>query len=123
VPTSTKAPDAFTDYSVIYEVPVTNVTGYNVYKSNLINEYDEALCATVTTTDINGKLDTAFVDTNIAEVQVYKVAAVNSNVVESELSGKVVAIKIASQIDTKQEVIDRKLWVLDQSRFGEGILR
>jgi hypothetical protein len=119
---SLKRPDFDTDYRVRYEVP-TDVTGYNVYASNLLNEHDRVLYNVVTGVDSGGAVDTAFVDTDIRSVRAYRVAALGSDVLESILSDKVVAIKAPSQIDDKIEVIDRKLFTLDQSLLDEGILR
>lgn len=123
IPSSAKKPDFSTDYVVHYEVPINNVTGYTIYKSDLLNEYTRALYNVVTGVDFSGAVDTAFVDTNVAGVQVYRVASTNSNMVESELSEKAVAIRTSSQIDEKTELIDRKLFTLDQSLLDEGILR
>jgi len=120
---SSKRPDFSTDYTVRYEIPINNVTGYNIYASDLLNEHDRILYNIVTGIDAGGELDTAFVDTGIRESRTYRVAAVNSDMIESALSDKVNAIKAPSQIDDKVEVIDRKLFTLDGSLLDEGILR
>jgi hypothetical protein len=121
--TSTKRPDFDTPYTIRYEVPITNVTGYRIYRSILLNEFDRELYATVTGYDAGNQLDTALIDTDLKESLVYRIAAVNEDMVESEMSAKVTAIKTSSQIDDKTEVVDRKLFTLDQGLLDEGILR
>jgi sugar lactone lactonase YvrE len=116
-------PDANTIYWTTYEIPISDVTTYRVYKSSLLNEYDGQLYKSVTGLDFNGVLDTAFVDAAPGDVAAYRVASVDSSMVESELSGKVVATKISTQADDKTEVVDRKLFTLDQSLLDEGLIR
>jgi hypothetical protein len=115
-----KIPDSNTPYQVRYEVPINNVAKYNIYRSSLLNEYDRTLCKAVTGVDFNGALDTAFVDTTPGEVAIYRVASVNTDMVESELSDKVIAIKVSTQADDKTESVDRKLFTLDQSLLDDG---
>jgi len=116
-------PDNSTVYEVTYEMPINNVTTYNVYKSNLLNEFDRRLYRAVTGVDVDGFVDTAIPDTSDETIQVYRVATVDANVVESEVSDKAMIVKAATQADDKKELVDRTLFTLDSSLLDEGLLR
>lgn len=100
--------------------PVT-VTSYQVFRSSLLNENDQELLATVTTTDASGAVDTAFVDTSAPSPAAYRIVAV-AGMVQSDLSEKAVAIYAPSQIDSKAEVIDQQLLFWDEGNWDEELL-
>ena len=105
-------------------MPLTNVSAYNVYKSTKINEFDRALKKQVVTVNPDGINDTIMLDTDGNEVSVYRVTAVvgdPSLVLESQLSDKTVALKSASLIDGKEELVDRKIGRFGKGKFGEAI--
>lgn len=107
------------------ETPLADVTRYEVYGSDQMNEYTQELRQTITTTDPAGKIDTACVDVTQGNTQVYRVKAIvvdGPDVVESELSDRAVAIYTPSQIDDKTEVIDGRLFTLDESLLDEDLL-
>jgi len=100
------------------------VDAYYIYKSTTINESDMTLKKIVSTTDVVGNVDTIFLDTDVNDSSVYRISAVVGtppSVVESQLSNKTVAIKDASLIDGKEELIDRKIGRFGVGRFGESI--
>jgi len=120
-----KQPDTGTDYHIAYENLLNDVTKYQLFNSTLINESDMILKTTIDSTDVSGKIDTVYVDTDIDTSKVYRVKSLvisGPDVLESELSGRAVAIQDPSQIDSKGEVIDTKLFVLGSSALDEGIL-
>lgn len=101
------------------------VIRYDVFRSNNLNETDSTLIASIESLDANGKVDTVFVDTGKENMYVYRVKAIafeSQTVLESELSEGSEAIKLSAQIDDKSELIDRKLFALNKSILGEGIL-
>lgn len=105
-------------------LPIT-VVGYRIYRGEYINEADQALLFTVDTQDASGNIDSIFIDTVPSSVLTYRVMAIamsGPTVLESELSDKAVAMKAPSQIDNKTELIDRKLFLLDEGVLDEGLL-
>jgi len=101
------------------------VSGYRIYNGYYVNESDQAVKVDVTTFNVDGNADTIYVDTNSASIIAYRVTALVGtapSVVESSKSDKVVAVKSPSQTDTKLELLDRKIMILDEGKLDEGIL-
>jgi hypothetical protein len=120
---SSKDPDNGTQYRVTYKIAINDLQMYRIYKSSKLNEFDRRILTEISSLDVKGNIDTAYVDTETADVAAYRVAAINTNMVESELSDKVIATKLSSQIDDKKELPDRMLFVLDTGLLNNGIIR
>ena len=110
------------NYNVLWWDAANGATGYNVYKSVMLNESNTVLAKVITTTDAQGVIDTAYLDTALDEVAVYRVASSDGSMVESDVSERAIAIKTNSMINAKEESVDRKLFELGTSRLGEDIL-
>lgn len=98
---------------------------YDVVRFDNLNETDSALKKSVTIINPDtGQVHAVFNDTNSGNFS-YRIRAIASHgelVLESELSDRSTAIELPTQIDEKGELIDRKLFVLGQSKLGEGVL-
>ena len=112
----------FIDSIAVRLVGLADVTQYNVYRSLNMNESDRKQIATITTKDIENFVDTAFVDLNSKDVKIYRVSSVildAGNQLESSLSDRAVAIKLPSQIDRKEEVLDRRIMKWGTGTWGQ----
>ena len=97
---------------------------YDVFRFDNLNETDIFLKSTITTINEDTKtVDTVFIDTNEGDVHSYRIRAVaieNGDLLESDLSEKATSVRSTSQIDDKEELLDRKLFVLGKSKLGSG---
>lgn len=121
------------NYTVIkWRVPVADTNGnplpspitkFLLSRATLINESDLELIAIIDSIDANGEIDTAFVDTNPSETLVYRVQALtdDDSILISELSDPAVAVRTFSQIDEKEEIIDKKLLLWDEGNWDETL--
>jgi hypothetical protein len=98
-------------------VPVT-ATSYLLQRASLMDESDLVTIATIVTTDAEGQVDTAFVDTNPPATAVYRVVAVAGSV-QSEASDPAVAIASPSLIDGKSELLDQRLLFWDNGNWDD----
>lgn len=123
-----------TNYTVLYwsrplkatdGSDITDVTRYDIYSSPNINGYGATLRTSVSTTDVNGKIDTLYIDLDPQPAIVYRVkaiAVIGLVMVESEYSDMAVAIQLPSQIDGKEELLDRKIMILDEGELDSSLL-
>lgn len=101
------------------------VVRYDVYRFDNFNETDKFLKQSITTISLDhGDADNVFVDTNPGEhaYQIRAVAVQNGIMLESNLSERAGGKASPSQIDEKEELLDRKLFVLGEGRLGENLL-
>jgi len=114
------------NYAVIRWNPLTQdmigrsvtATSYIVQRASLMDESDIVTIATITTTDAEGQVDTAFVDTNPPPTAVYRVVSVAGSV-QSEASDPAVAIASPSLIDGKSELLDQRLLFWDNGNWDD----
>ena len=113
------------NYTVVYwNRPAAGMIApdrYDVYRSSNINGSDMVLVASVDTLDVNGAVDTVYVDPDLSPTATYRVKAV-SGAEESDYTQLVPAIKSPSPIDGKRELLDDRLFILNRSRLNEGLL-
>ena len=104
---------------------VIDPTSYEVWASPRISGFAKELRGTVASLDVNGKLDTLFVDPTTDITRGYWVRALDSvgpDVLYSEYSNRALSIQTPSQIDAKEELMDRRIFTLDRSLLDEGTL-
>lgn len=112
----------FIDNIAVKLISLADVAQYNVFRSLRMNESDRKQIATITTKDIENFVDTVFVDLNSNDVKIYRVSAVildAGNQLESSFSDRAVAIKLPSQIDRKEEVLDRRIMKWGTGTWGQ----
>ena len=112
----------FIDKVAVRLIGLADVTQYNISRSLNMNESDRKQIATITTKDVENFVDTAFVDLHSNDVKIYRVSAVildAGNQLESSLSDRAVAIKLPSQIDRKEEVLDRRIMKWGTGTWGQ----
>jgi len=121
------------NYTIIkWRIPVADTNGnplpspitkFLLSRATLMNESNLQLIATIDSIDANGEIDTAFEDTNPGETLIYRIQALtdNDSILISELSEPAVAVRTFSQIDEKEEVIDKKLLLWDEGNWDETL--
>ena len=100
------------------------VQQYDVFKSFNLNESDRTQMGSVISTDGAGLTSSVYVDVDVDTTAAYRIQAIVTDgvsVLKSNLSDRAVAIQIPSQMDDKEEPLDRKLGIWDEGTFDESI--